>query len=886
MVERRQTSIAFLVFAFLAAALLHQALLPGRTLVPLDLVQTMLPWDKLALGPLENPLISDPFYSFYPRRAHLTTAIQNGELPLWNPTILTGTPEIANPNFQLFYPPNLLAALFLKPAMALPWLAWAHLTLTGLLMFLFLRRHHLGWFASILGGGVWLLNGYTLVWLENPHRLSTSAWMPGLFLAYEITIGGQTRRGIALGALCLGMAILGGQMQFVLALGMMFGLYSLIRWLQQREMWVRLWAPAGIGLLGIALGTIAILPATQLAVASQRVRFDSTTILETRWSLNNLIRFLVPDYYGNPVDGTGFWGQGNYVETLAYFGAAALLLAILSLLTNPRSDLTLLGWLGMGLALALTLGTPLARLVPWLPGGQFIALNRLLILTSLCGSWLAATGFNGWLQRHDEWHGWARLWRLLGPTMLLLLIGLIAWQVDAGPDRSYAGRQIGRALVIILVAGLALWFVGRSPWIVIAIMGLVFFDLWQWGYDFNPVGDTAYLYPETDVISLLREDGGLHRVQPLQAGKVVFGPNVIGLYGLAETGGYTPLIGSDYEQLMRQIEPEVAIDFLRDNRNMLLVSEPDPLLGLLNVKYYLSANQLDEGLWSEGDSTLCNHAVALTDAPLTSEFVVTGAGFNRLDVGLASHDGTGRLLLTIEQAGRRLVGQFEITLAEIAPAGPVPLFFAPVPGSAGQTFTVSVRSPDNGAVQLCLDEEGELVSQRFGSQLRFVSVTENGVWVYENLVAQPRAFMVHHVVLTTEPIVKLTSREHDWHNSALIEPRFPATLGTQPLPTLATTSVLRYERHLVEVAVQTPEAGVLVLADSYAPGWVATIDGETTPIYRTNGVQRGVMVPAGAHQITFRYQPTALYLGAGISLLALLIAGAMLFDTRRIRKWR
>ena len=96
-------------------------------------------------------------------------------------------------------------------------------------------------------------------------------------------------------------------------------------------------------------------------------------------------------------------------------------------------------------------------------------------------------------------------------------------------------------------------------------------------------------------------------MQPLQAGKVVYGPNVIGLYGFAETGGYTPLIGSEYERLMRSIEPEVAIDYLRGNRNMLLVSEPDPLLGLLNVKYYLSAQQLDEGFWSEGDSGACDN---------------------------------------------------------------------------------------------------------------------------------------------------------------------------------------------------------------------------------------------------------------------------------------
>ena len=50
---------------------------------------------------------------------------------------------------------------------ALPWLAWGHLVLTGSLMYLFLRRQRLHELACVLGGGLWLLNGYGLVWLEN-----------------------------------------------------------------------------------------------------------------------------------------------------------------------------------------------------------------------------------------------------------------------------------------------------------------------------------------------------------------------------------------------------------------------------------------------------------------------------------------------------------------------------------------------------------------------------------------------------------------------------------------------------------------------------------------------------------------------------------------------
>src|SRR5512147_1915448 len=137
---RRQVAIALLLFVFLATAFLNRALLPNYALLPLDVTKTILPWKVEEPVSLANKLLSDPFYSFYPRRVLLTDAVRNGQLPLWNPYIMTGTPEVANPNFQLFYPPNLLAALILPAYQALAWLAWLHLIVTGLLMFLFLRR--------------------------------------------------------------------------------------------------------------------------------------------------------------------------------------------------------------------------------------------------------------------------------------------------------------------------------------------------------------------------------------------------------------------------------------------------------------------------------------------------------------------------------------------------------------------------------------------------------------------------------------------------------------------------------------------------------------------------------------------------------------------------
>jgi hypothetical protein len=51
---------------------------------------------------------------------------------------------------------------------------------------------------------------------------------------------------------------------------------------------------------------------------------------------------------------------------------------------------------------------------------------------------------------------------------------------------------------------------------------------------------------------------------------------------------------------------------------------------------------------------------------------------------------------------------------------------------------------------------------------------------------------------------------------------------------------------------------LLVLHDLYYPGWTAEIDGRPTPILRAALLFRAVVVPAGRHQITFRFDPFAL----------------------------
>jgi hypothetical protein len=78
------------------------------------------------------------------------------------------------------------------------------------------------------------------------------------------------------------------------------------------------------------------------------------------------------------------------------------------------------------------------------------------------------------------------------------------------------------------------------------------------------------------------------------------------------------------------------------------------------------------------------------------------------------------------------------------------------------------------------------------------------------------------------------------------------------------------ERVVAELTASFP--GLLVLADLDYPGWVAEEGGHALPILKADGFFRAVALPAGTHRVVFRYRPMTFYAGAGVSVIALLLA--------------
>jgi len=74
----------------------------------------------------------------------------------------------------------------------------------------------------------------------------------------------------------------------------------------------------------------------------------------------------------------------------------------------------------------------------------------------------------------------------------------------------------------------------------------------------------------------------------------------------------------------------------------------------------------------------------------------------------------------------------------------------------------------------------------------------------------------------------------------------------------------------VSVEVSVASKALLVLADAWAPGWHAEVDGEQREVLRVGGLFRGVVLTPGERNVVFRYQPWGWVWGLRLGLLGFL----------------
>jgi hypothetical protein len=152
---------------------------------------------------------------------------------------------------------------------------------------------------------------------------------------------------------------------------------------------------------------------------------------------------------------------------------------------------------------------------------------------------------------------------------------------------------------------------------------------------------------------------------------------------------------------------------------------------------------------------------------------------------------------------------------------------------------------------------------------------------------EARALILRSIAFMNDPIWTEKDRPVlDLRQAALLETDDTSALegfisrsAVEPTESVA---VVKQDPQRVELTASLARPGLVILSDTYYPGWRLTIDGRTSPIFRANRLMRAACVPAGDHTLVFTYDPMSFRIGAAISVGGLMGIVVLAWRSRRI----
>jgi uncharacterized membrane protein YfhO len=85
------------------------------------------------------------------------------------------------------------------------------------------------------------------------------------------------------------------------------------------------------------------------------------------------------------------------------------------------------------------------------------------------------------------------------------------------------------------------------------------------------------------------------------------------------------------------------------------------------------------------------------------------------------------------------------------------------------------------------------------------------------------------------------------------------------------TEITKDDNESIEIQAAADQDAILLLSDTYYPGWKATIDGKKTAIFPANIMYRAIKFPKGKHVVRFYYDSSYVRWGIILSIIGHLV---------------
>lgn len=383
---------------------------------------------------------------FQPLRWFTAQELRAGHLPLWNPYSASGEPWLANPQTGVFYPPQwLFVALPFARAYML-YLA-LHLAILGAGAYaLFVRHAAPG--AALAGAVALMLGGPTLSFLDVSNNFASFAWIPLVVACALERRSDAPRWTIALDALVLACAFLGGE-PFLAAFAA--AMYAVIV-LRRDRVRASLASIAIAGAGAFALTAAQLLPFLEsLAGSDRRAGFAPAEILRDSMPLRDWPRIAVRPHI-HPVAFDPKIGQ--HFIPIIYVGFVVVALAVAGCFVRRARP-----WLAV-VAIAMIAGSGPALLAQ-LPLTLFRYPARMLPLAAIA---IVALAVAGW-DRIRPKQRWADL--LLVAIIAVDLLTIVKPLLVTAPfePRVPYASEVGAAQKIVRVGAPSAFVADRGAWV-------------------------------------------------------------------------------------------------------------------------------------------------------------------------------------------------------------------------------------------------------------------------------------------------------------------------------------------------------------------------------------------------------------------------------------
>lgn len=834
----------------------------------------------------------DALISGYPNKIFSQT------MDLWNPYNGLGATS-TNGVSQMFY---LLDIMKLIPnEFGYNLFIFMHYGIAGIFTYVFLKKQKIDEIPSFIGGLIFMFCGFLSAHKGHQSMLTAAVWLPVILYFIERYFDNKKKKNLVLAGIMYSMVFYADYPAMIMYIGMVIFPYVMFKVFTNHERSLKYKLKDWIIITKIILGIAILLSLPYLLIMLEVMKFSTRTNISyadfTVYSFNLkyfptlLFSRFLSDIY-------------PLTEVMGYMGILSMIFSCIAIVAFRKKNKAIWFWgvvAIIGFVLVLGNTTPLYRAMYHVPiYNKFRVPGRNWFEVDFAIAILAAYGIHYLMQVDKD-----RCFKLvksavIGATSIGILgvIGLVGInkivpyidqsKVNLDLEYIYEATKLNYpsnvfSLIVISLSIIILCLLHRYRenivyWIFVGV--IIFVDLFSFGH-YHDIGYHS-LDSNHEVYEFIkaREDNPDNtRTYAFNVSESVLQPTINMLAKINYINNYGPLQPKAYLDMTKLVASGTNVNniaFIRNSKILSMISTKyiitsDPYYKELLENISVGGQTETENILQSNEEILIQSLDGVTpDVRELPIKLLPNADYKISFKAKVSDDISQNIYIDFYGGAEYDRGEQEIQ-TEISSneyqefhfslnAGEIPVEDINIRlftfGSKGVYIKdLSVEKLED-MTQYWGEKSGETTENYLYTKLRDIG----DVSIYENNNFLPRARFITDIVnvenFEEAQNILWTDVNFDAKQSAIVE-----NFSQEDLKP-GTIIKENYNNDYIQIDVSTQDKGFLVLADTYYPGWKAYVDGQEVPIYKANGILRGIMIEGeGNHIVEFKYEPTFIILG-------------------------